>query len=192
MENACPPFPSSATSHTSSDPSFQNSQTETERWFQLRNDLLGEKKFAKIMDEISEAEWIQSRTDSFKAILDCCSNFHGGPTGEMWNTITNAVKNHFGPNHELVSLVANYRENVWATCSLVTVTTLSGDTSLDSKSALEVNELQESSSMPSSSHKSYGSVHLIQPSWKGNNYALILHIHSLAECEIMYSKSYHK
>ena len=164
MENADPRFLSSK-SHTSSDSSsFQNSNTETARWLELRNSLLGEKKFAKVVDEISEAEWVQSRTESFKTLLNCCSNFHGGPTGEMWNTITSAVKNHFGPQHELLSLISTHQENLWATCSLVTVTSLSEDTSLIKK---DDTELQESASMPSSSYKSYGSVHLIQPSRKG-------------------------
>lgn len=164
MENADPRFPSSTTSHTSSDSSFQNSNMETARWLQLRSSLLGEKKFAKVMDEISETEWVQSRTESFKALLDCCSNFHGGPTGEMWNTIIGAVKNHFGPQHDLLSMISTHQENLWATCSLVTVTSLSEDTSLVKKDDIE---LQESASMPSSSHKSYGSVHLIEPSRKG-------------------------
>lgn len=164
------PFPSSTATHTSSNSSFQNGRMETARWLHLRNHLLGDKKFAKVMDEISEAQWVQSRTESFKVLLDFCGNFHGGPTGEMWDTITSAVKKHFGPRHELLSLISNHQENLWATCSLVTVTSLSENTSLDKN---DDTELQESASMPS--HRSYGSVHLIEPSRKGTS-------HGQAEC----------
>ena len=161
----------SNTSHSSKERavvSFEDSRLDTENWLMVRKCLLETQKFAKPLETISEAEWLESRVISLKALLDYCSNFHGGPTGELWNIITNIVKSQLGTQHTFVNQISEHQQNVWATCSLVTVASLSDDVSLDEKSAPGESEPQVSLSVPSTLQiQSYGSIELIEPSGKG-------------------------
>ena len=148
--------------------SFENSRSETENWVMVRKCLLETQKFAKPLETISETEWLESKVISLKSLLDYCSNFHGRPTGELWNIITNIVKSQLGTQHAFINLISEHQQNVWATCSLVTVASLSEDASLDDKDTQEESEHQMSLSAPSIQQiQSYGSIELIEPSGKG-------------------------
>ena len=150
--------------------SFEGSRSETESWLMVRKCLLETQTFAKPLEAISETEWLESRVISLKVLLDYCSNFHGGPTGELWSIITDTVKSHLGSQHAFVNLISEHQHNMWPTCSLVTVATLSEDASLD---AQEGPQPQMSLSLPSTQQlQSYGSIELIEPSGKGTMYTI--------------------
>ena len=151
------------------DASLRDTQRETENWLLVRNTLLQAPKFTKTVADISEKEWLQSRPTSLKTVLNSCSSFHGGPKGEMWTTITNVVSHHMGSQHELLTLISDHQENLWTTCSLVTVTTLSDELSQnDEQLTWDEDGNQMSLSVPSfSPRREYGSIELIEPTGKG-------------------------
>lgn len=151
--------------------SFEDCQREKESWSLVRETLIKTPKFTKAAEDISETEWQQARGDSMKTILNACSNFHGGPKGEMWTTITSVVSHHMGPQHEFLTLISEHQENLWTTCSLVTVTTFSEDASMDeTRESVEddtVNQLYLSVASLSP-RREYGSIELIEPAGKGD------------------------
>ena len=149
-------------------------ETDTENWLQVRKILLQTPKFSRCLEEISETEWLQSRAPSLKILLDCCSNVHGGPSGELWNTITSTLTHCMGPQHNFIKLISEHQENLWTTCSLVTVTTLSEDLSLDDTGNWGESVSQMSVSAPANeSHKAYGSIELLEPTEKGRVILLV-------------------
>ena len=74
-----------------------------------------------------------------------------------------------GPQHELLTLISDHQENLWTTCSLVTVTTLSDELSQnDEQLTWDEDGNQMSLSVPSfSPRREYGSIELIEPTGKG-------------------------
>ena len=160
-------------SHTAQNGTNRNEPTtlspaeETERWLLVRKSLLqSSPKLAKPLEEISENEWIKSRVTSLKRLLESCGNFHGGPKGEMWTALASAVSQHLGPRHEFLELISDHQDSLWTTCSLMTVTTLDSETSLDGKVG-ELEESEMSLSVPNVPLKVYGSIDLIEPTGKG-------------------------
>ena len=150
---------------------------ETEKWLLVRKSLLLSPKLAKSVQEISESEWIKSRVSSLKRLLEECGNFHGGPKGEMWTALTLALTQHLGSDHEFVELISEHQDSLWATCSLMTVTTLGSETSLDGK-VRELEEESENHQLSVSTANStsvaptqvYGSIDLIEPAGKGEQW----------------------
>lgn len=135
-----------------------------EGWILVRKSLLHRPKFSHVFKEISEEDWRRSRAVSLRTVLDSCGQFHGGPSGEMWDDLSEAVKSHLGPQHEFMSVISDHQEKMWKACSLVTVTTISDD-------AMSVDTLEDGGahmtlSVPPS-HRAYGSIELISPSGKG-------------------------
>ena len=172
MENIASSFSAGeADPRQRADTSFNGGDTEADGWVLVRKNLLEMSKFSKVLGEISEAEWLRSRAGSLRSVLECCRNYHGGPTGEMWDDVTSTVKIHMGPQHEFTTLISDYQESLWTTCSLVTVSALSEDMldeSLDEKGKWEESDMQMSMSGVSvPAHKAYGSIDLIEPSGKG-------------------------
>ena len=135
-----------------------------EGWILVRKSLLHKPKFSHVLKDISEDDWKRSRSVSLRAVLDGCGQFHGGPSGEMWDDLSEAVKIHLGPQHEFLSVISDHQEKMWKACSLVTMTTISDDAvSVDS---LEDGGTHMTLSVPPS-HHAYGSIELISPSGKG-------------------------
>lgn len=135
-----------------------------EGWVLVRKSLLHKPKFSQVLTQISEDDWKRSRAVSLRAVVESCGQFHGGPSGEMWDDLSEAVKSHLGPQHELLSVITEHQEKMWKACSLVTMTTISDDGgSID---ATEDGGTHMTISVPPS-HRAYGSIELIPPSGKG-------------------------
>lgn len=145
---------------------------EAERWLLVRKSLLQSPKLTKSLEEIGEKEWINSRVSSLKRLLEACGNYHGGPKGEMWTALTSAVTQHLGPQHEFLELISEHQDGLWTTCSLMTVTTLGSESSLDGRvRGLDESGVNLSLSVPSTTTgvplQAYGSIDLIEPAGKG-------------------------
>lgn len=168
-----------------SDSSCRSSEdNEKEKWLQVRRTLLQSPKLFKAVEEINEKEWNKSRVSSLKRVLEACGNYHGGPKGEVWLDLAGALTRHLGPQHEFLEIVSDYQDSLWTTCSLVTVTTLDSETSLDGlgdiiesgSTAVGVRGSSSTSTtavLPASAScplQVYGSIDLIQPSGKGEQY----------------------
>ena len=144
-------------------PQQKQQQPTDEAWSEVRKSLLQKPKFSDALTQIGggrEEEWaVVSRTEAVEILASHCSRYHGGPTGEMWEDLSGAVTAHLGSDDELVSVIADHRQKVWTTCSLVTVSDVTSEETLDDGTHMTV-------SVPAS-HRAYGSIELITPSGKG-------------------------
>ena len=141
-------------------------EEETERWLLVRNTLLQSPKLAPPLAEISGADWAKFPVSSLKRVLEICSNYHGGPKGEMWSEVTCAVRQHLGPDHEYLEMISEHQDSLWTTCSLVTVTTIS-ETSLEGRGIEEMSISATPSLSVTATHQPYGSIDLIEPTGNG-------------------------
>ena len=150
------------------------SHSDTDKWLLVRNSLLGSSKFAKCLEEISEAEWLESRITSLKTVLGACSNYHGSSKGEMWSTLITTVSQYMGPQHSFLALISEHQDNLWTTCSLVTVSDLSSTDDAIKPADWEASGNRMSLSIPTSAvPPAYGSIELIEPTGDGMIYDII-------------------
>ena len=134
-----------------------------EAWLEVRKSLLQKPKFADALTEIGGGrgeEWaVVSRAEAVEILASHCSRYHGELTGEMWEDLIGVVTTHLGSDNELVSVITDHRQRVWTTCSLVTVSDVTSEETLDDATHMTM-------SAPTS-HRAYGSIELITPSGKG-------------------------
>lgn len=173
--NSSPSFSASAGENINGSlkTSKNSSRSETENWLFVRKSLLQLPKFAKCLEEIPETEWLETRAASLKIIMTACSNYHGSSKGDMWTKLTSTVTQYMGPRHEFLKMISDYQDNLWTTCSLVTVTTIS-EVSLDDKTgdweeSVNQSSLSEPAVTSTTPHQAYGSIELIEPTDKGKH-----------------------